>query len=195
MATIKVTIYYLMSKWLVSVFVMIHVLIFHSCNDCTRSNKADIKYLSQNGIPPIFGTDTALYFNRQFTFCFYYNPSKLKPQGESANGDGQVFLSENKDCKVIVSAIRNSLEESIETTFNKTIESGVYHDPNKPITYKVQKENWYVLSGSYKTKIFYSKRILIKDIFYNFYIEYPQNQKEHYSNYLQNLSMYFPSCQ
>jgi hypothetical protein len=117
------------------------------------------------------------YYNSRFGYSIAYPKNILYPQGESENGDGQKFLSKDADASLIVYGSNNVLNESLEDLYFKESRGGMDENPKKIVTYKVLKNNWFVVSGYNSGKVFYQKTILYKDQFISFHFEYPESKK------------------
>lgn len=135
------------------------------------------------------------YCNERFNFCIDY-PSKFIPQGESYNGDGQSFMSE--DNKTAIVAYGNLAVTDVSDNINKVYNTAIIDDN---ITYKILKRNYFIISGYDKNgNIFYRKTVSKKinyfgnentEIFQTLMISYPENQKNVYAEYCQKISKSF----
>lgn len=133
------------------------------------------------------------YFNERFKFCSIYPADYLYPQGESANGDGQTFLSKDGESLMLVSAMF-SIGETIAESFASATQGGYYYNREKIITYKVLKDNWFVVLGKTKGKVFYIKRILDNDSFKTIYFEYPNSELSIFDVIISHVTKQFPKC-
>lgn len=133
------------------------------------------------------------YCNDRFQFCIEY-PKNFTPQGESHNGDGQSFLSEDKKSTLIVSGIMSIVD--VNPTIKEHFEM-VTIDEN--ITYKVLKKDFFIISGYNKNgDIFYQKTLAknfkennkntLPDYYQTLKIVYPKNQSKKYSEYCKKIS-------
>lgn len=120
------------------------------------------------------------YHNKRFGYSISYPKGILYPQGEADNGDGQKFLSKDADASLIVYGLNNGLNQSLEDLYHEESRGGMSDNPKKVVTYRVMKDNWFVISGYNSGKVFYQKTILNKDQFMSFYIEYPESKKKIY---------------
>lgn len=93
------------------------------------------------------------YCNARFSFCVSI-PKDFKGLGESENGDGQGFLSKDRNAKI--STFGNLSIHGIndlETRYKESLNS-------ENITYKFRKANFFIISGIEKNgKVFYIKSI------------------------------------
>ncbi|CAG1022049.1 hypothetical protein DOJK_01402 [Patescibacteria group bacterium] len=131
------------------------------------------------------------YYNERYDYSIDYPKDILFPQGESDNGDGQIFLSKTADAQLSVYANFNALEQSLEEAFREQSRGGQPDDPHKVVTYKMMKEDWFVVSGYREGKVFYQKTILHDDIFKTFLFIYDEDQKDIYDAITKRLAASF----
>jgi len=133
------------------------------------------------------------YQNGRFGYVISYPGGLLLPQGEAENGDGQRFVSKERDVEMLVWGNYNTLDESLESNYQRdTTEKSKVH-PDKRVTYKHLKGNSYVVSGYIGDKIFYQKTIHVDtvDAFLTFYISYPIKKKKKYDSVVSIISKSF----
>lgn len=120
--------------------------------------------------PPTFAGqeyDYRTYANARFKYSISYPADLLIPQGEAENGDGQVFREQNGSTELRVYGSYNALNETLRGRFEQLTrkwENGV--------TYKVLRQDWFVVSAMVNGRIHYQKTILRGDTFKTFEIEY-----------------------
>jgi hypothetical protein len=131
------------------------------------------------------------YQNDRFDYSIDYPKDILFPQGESDNSDGQQFLSKNTDASLVVYGSNNALIQSLEDVYSEESRGGAPENPKKVVTYKVLKNNWFVISGYRAGKIFYQKTIFHNDMFKTFQFEYEKNQKKFYEPITKRLAKSF----
>lgn len=90
----------------------------------------------------------AAYENSRFGFKVRYPQGVLFPQGESANGDGQVFTSRDAAFVLTAWGERKAEGSSVEELFAYESRGLVQPNPNLVVTYKRRKDNWFVVSGT-----------------------------------------------
>jgi hypothetical protein len=134
------------------------------------------------------------YHNQRFDFCVDYPSNFLNPTGESENHDGNTFANANGSSEMRASGIYNALDETIAEAFERATENDKYYDDEKKITYKLQKDNWFVASGTYYESIFYVKSILVEDTFYTLYFEYHSSESGQYDEIIKRTTKDFPGC-
>jgi hypothetical protein len=141
-----------------------------------------------------FGKDASqfkVYVNRRFTYTISYPYDIFIPQGEAANGDGQIFLSKDRRAVMKVYGSNNSLEQSIDDRFAEEFGDQPEGDSERIITYKVVKKDWYVISGIEGDSIFYKKIILKGDVFLTFEISYPKSSKHIFDRIIEHIVQSF----
>src|SRR5262245_19487544 len=131
------------------------------------------------------------YHNPRFGYSIAYPKDILYPQGESDNGDGQKFLSKDADAILIVYGSHNVFDQSLEDLYLEESRGGTHENPRKIVTYKVLKNNWFVISGFNSGKVFYQKTILNNNQFKSFYFEYDKSKKNIYGPITRYISSSF----
>lgn len=112
------------------------------------------------------------YSNGRFSYSISYPTDLFIPQGEADNGDGQKFLSRDGRSEMIVYG-SNALDQSLRDLYNEQLRRDQGADPSKKnVTYKVLRDNWFVISGYEGDRVFYQKTILRRGVFKTFRIEY-----------------------
>ncbi|HJZ79716.1 MAG TPA: hypothetical protein VKD91_05205 [Pyrinomonadaceae bacterium] len=119
------------------------------------------------------------YANARFNYSISY-PSSLVPQGEADNGDGQVFRSHDGAAELRVWGSNNALNQSLAAAYQEAI-SDLQHDGGS-VSYKVMRDNFFVVSGTQGRKIVYQKTLLRGDVFKAFTFTYPANAKGTYDS-------------
>jgi len=130
------------------------------------------------------------YSNARFDYSIAYPANLLYPQGESANGDGQKFLSKDGHAELIVWGSNNALNERLKDVYER--ESGVSSDhPKRVVSYKVLKPEWFVISGREDHRIFYQKTFLKGDVFKSFRIEYSDSDNARFDQIIKRIEKSF----
>jgi len=114
----------------------------------------------------------ARYVNVRFKYAICYPKDLLVPQGESANSDGQKFLS-NDGVELIVYGTNNALNETLKERMSET--QARLAGATGKVTYKVQKANWFVLSGQNGQTVFYVKTLSSHGQFKSFELTYDRS--------------------
>lgn len=131
------------------------------------------------------------YANPRFNYSIEYPSRLLIPRGDAPKGDGQIFASEDLQAQMIIYGTPNVAEQSIKDLFQQEARDVITPKISKRVTYKRQKDNWFVISGYIGPKIFYQKTFLSNDMFKTFYIEYPEDQRGIYDPILSRLGKSF----
>jgi hypothetical protein len=131
------------------------------------------------------------YHNDRFDYSIDYPKDILFPQGESDNGDGQKFLSKDANTSLLVYATHNALDQSLEDAYREQSRGGTAENPKKVVTYKVLKDNWFIVSGYNAGRVFYQKTIVNGDIFKTFVLEYDEEKKQLYDPITKRLASSF----
>lgn len=137
------------------------------------------------------------YSNARYGFSIQYPADLLTEKTYPENGDGIWLRDRSGSVELIPSASLNINASSIKQIYRDAIK-WKEDDKDIEITYKVQKKNWYVLSGyNYrKSSIFYIKYYSTGDILSGFTISYPIRDKRKYNQLINILSKSFrPSPQ
>jgi len=141
---------------------------------------------------PVFAeTIYKMYYNKRFEYSISYPKDILYPQGEADNGDGQKFLSKEGDGILLVYGSHNINDQTIKERYQEESRGKTEESQTKVVSYRVLKDNWFVISGYVSGKIFYQKTILNNDQFKTFYFEYPETKKKRYDPIIKHLSTSF----
>ena len=131
------------------------------------------------------------YHNARFGYSIAYPGDILHPQGESDNGDGQKLVSKNAEASLLVYGSNNALNQSLQELYLEESRRGRDDNQTKIVTYKVLKNNWFVISGYNHRNIFYQKTILNNNQFKSFYFEYPESKRKIYDPITNHLARSF----
>lgn len=131
------------------------------------------------------------YHNNRFNYSISYPAGVLYPQGEADNGDGQKFLSKDAEVVLIVFGSNNALGQTIKDMYAEASRGGTTDHPKRVITYKTLKNNWFVVSGYEKKKVFYQKTFLIGGVETTMRIEYPERRKRVFDNVTAKIARSF----
>jgi len=137
------------------------------------------------------------YCNDRFGFCIQF-PAGFIGQGEAGNGDGQTFLSKDKQSEIL--AYGELAVEEMSENLTAVYERATSH---LNVSYKVVKPDWFVISDLNKEgKIVYRKTVKKKMryegddeenpfIYQTLIISYPKSQQKIYDNYCGVISKSF----
>lgn len=135
--------------------------------------------------------DNALtrYCNARYSFCIQY-PRSFQAQGESANGDGQVFRSQDGQAEV---RAYGALE--VEDLRGNLMQEYALVTGDLRVSYKVVKPDWFIVSGIDKDgNISYRKTVRKKIrymgdetpatwVYQTLMVTYPETQQKLYDGY------------
>ncbi|MEK6783353.1 MAG: hypothetical protein AABY93_16750 [Bacteroidota bacterium] len=126
------------------------------------------------------------YCNQKFGFCLDYPSEILYPQGESDNGDGQVFKSKDADNTMWVyrdvrNYVNSEIHYTIEDVYNEDSRGNNPDKPQRVITFQKLGEDYFVVSGYNAGNIFYQKTILTNGEFITCLLEYKERDNEVYT--------------
>jgi len=108
------------------------------------------------------------YTNARFKYSISYPADLLIPQGEAENGDGQVFKEkDSSSVEMRVYGSHNALNETLRDRYEELARAW-----GKGVTYKVIRQDWFVVSAMVNGKIHYQKTFLRGETFKTFEIEY-----------------------
>ena len=142
---------------------------FKLYRETTATNNSDITFNS--------------YQNSRFNYTITY-PSFLTQSQESENGDGCKFYMDD-NTYLVVSGAYNALDESIVSRY--------YKCKSKPVTYSMQKDNWFVISDyTSNGNIFYTKTVLQNGVFFTATFYYPAKDKDKYNPVIKKIFTNFP---
>jgi hypothetical protein len=119
------------------------------------------------------------YSNVRFHYAICYPGNLLQPQGESENGDGQIFRGED-GARLSVYGRNNALNEKLSDVFAETQSRLVGRSGR--VTYKLLKSTWFVVTGLNGPIIFYVKTIYSDGQFKSFQLIYNRS----------SAAVYFP---
>lgn len=131
------------------------------------------------------------YLNARFSYEVLYADGLLIPQGEADNGDGQRFLSRDRDVELRVWGSHNVFDETLESRYLNDSERDDKENSEFLVTYKRRSGNWFVVSGVKDDQVFYQKTLLMNNVFLTYYIVYPFAQKQMWDTINANMSKSF----
>ncbi len=110
------------------------------------------------------------YCNARYAYCISYPSQILIPQGESDNGDGQFFLSDDQKQKLSVWGEMNIFDESLKEKM-ETVKSEIENIKSEI------NETYFVIKGTKGDKEYYRLTMIIPDGFVSFVLEYTENKE------------------
>lgn len=122
----------------------------------------------------VHGQTYRTYSNARFGYSISYPSKLLTPQGESENGDGQIFLGSGVEMRVFGSNLL--LNETLSAEYR-----AILREKGSSVSYRVVKRSFFVVSGKENGRIFYQKTIETADgAFITFMIEYEESKRKTY---------------
>jgi len=105
------------------------------------------------------------YCNGRFGYCIEYMAGVFNPQPESDNGDGRIFTSSNDEETLRVYGALNLDAEGYNIPLEKKfkMDQATY---GSSISYKKLGNDFFVISGEKKGKLYYQKTIGTPESFY-----------------------------
>jgi hypothetical protein len=126
------------------------------------------------------------YANARFHYSIAYRADLLEPQGEAQNGDGQAFRAADGRAEMRVWGAHNVARQSLRSAFNNTV-----NEFGAQVTYKVMRQDWFVVTALVNGKILYRKTMLRRGIFKTFEINYVSSQRSTYDPVTARISKSF----
>ena len=113
------------------------------------------------------------YGNARFGYSISYPSDLLTPQGESDNGDGQIFSGTGGAAEMRVFGSNMLLKGSLLKEYN-----AIVSEHGSGVAYKTYRINFFVVSALNDGKIFYQKTIAKPNgSFITFMIEYDESKR------------------
>jgi hypothetical protein len=124
------------------------------------------------------GGNYKTYGNGRYGYSISYPEDILVPQGESDNGDGQRFVSNDGSAVLLVYGSNNVLEQSLKAVYLEVVKRSPAARSTSTVTYKAVGKDWFVVSGHEGGRVFYQKTMLKGGVLKTFRIEYDDAQKQ-----------------
>src|ERR1035437_5708915 len=119
-------------------------------------------------------TGPADYVNARFGYTVRY-PFGFRALGESANGDGQEFVSLDGTASLKVWGEDNTLHQSLDEHLHQHV--GLYQ---MNVTYMRRGKDFYILSGTSGDNILYQRATLKNNVFWVLLLTYKQHDRRQY---------------
>jgi hypothetical protein len=139
--------------------------------------------------PKVAGSGLANYTNSRFGFRLTYPQETLYPQGESANGDGQVFASADGTLRVTAWGERRDSQESIAEIFAHESRGLAGANRDLVVTYKRQKDNWFVVSGTSGAEGVYRRTLLTPDYIARYEVRWNSVETERWRPTMESIRL------
>ncbi len=124
------------------------------------------------------------YTNTRYSYSICYPENIFVPQGETVSRDGQLFLAPD-GAELRVYANFNIFSNTIKDEFRDSVSK---ESKKGTVTLKLQKENWFVVSGKTGGDIFYRKTILEKGQYITFRAVYPASARAVYGDVVKTVN-------
>ena len=125
------------------------------------------------------------YVNEKFGFEVEYPKNLLIAQGESANGYGQVFESQDKAAVLRTYAKFNTSDIPLEKSFERA-QNGKVTEKNID-----EKTGTFMVTGVHGGTVYYIKTYLIDDVYIVYEFRYPEDKKDYYGPINEAMSQSF----
>lgn len=135
--------------------------------------------------------EVGIYCNSRFSYSINFPKNILYPQNESDSRDGLEMMSKDAKAVLFIYGMHNAMEESLLDKFQEESAGGSQKNPKKVVSYKLMKDDWFVVSGYESGNIFYSKTFLIDEQFKTFSFRYPESQRNVYDSVTKLLAKTF----
>ncbi|MGY2837489.1 hypothetical protein [Thermostichus sp. OS-CIW-29] len=126
------------------------------------------------------------YLNARFGYRIDY-PADFIPQGESDNGDGQVFLGQD-GAELRVWGGYNIFQETPASALQEELRRS--RENQRQVTYQTVGRDFFVVSGyeDFGQRIFYLKKIVRPSLQAGFEFVYPANRRDRYDRDVEAIS-------
>jgi hypothetical protein len=126
------------------------------------------------------------YLNARFGYRIDY-PADFIPQGESDNGDGQVFLGQD-GAELRVWGGYNIFQETPASALQEELRRS--RENQRQVTYQTVGRDFFVVSGyeDFGQQIFYLKKIVRPSLQAGFEFVYPANRRDRYDRDVEAIS-------
>lgn len=132
---------------------------------------------------------SAVYKNSRFGFIVRYPKNTLFPQGESDNGDGQVFVSGDGTFFLTVWGEINANNNSIKDMFEYESRGLVGQNKKMVVTYKRLKNNWFVVSGTEDSVGIYRRVHVNSNHIARIEMRWPNNHVDRWRSTIEKISI------
>jgi hypothetical protein len=165
------------------VFLILFVILFNFASYSNAENISCQKNVKTNNTEKI---KTVKYVNSKIGYSIKYPSKTLHPQGESENTNGREFVTEDEEAILIVSGIENELNLTIKEDYDLTLNTETESCPDKNITKKMLRRNYYIIYGSCLDEFLFVKKVILnKNKFKTFYFAYSKKYKLRYEPFVQ----------
>jgi hypothetical protein len=132
-----------------------------------------------------------VYHNKRLHYSISYPPNLLSPQGESADGSSQRFVSKDSRALLIITGTPGRSTADLRELYERQSRGATPENPTRVVTYKVKKDDWFVVSGYEQGRIWYEKTIATSSILISFRLEYDESQKQLFDSVVGTMAKSF----
>ena len=123
------------------------------------------------------------YKNSRYGFSVKYPAKVFTSSNTSDNGDGIALSGSNISASVF--GINNVFHESLDERYEDTLNT------YSGISYKVKKDNFYIISGTDRGEIYYMKEYVGRESINTLLIKYPSSKKKNFDAAVTELANSF----
>lgn len=120
------------------------------------------------------------YYNERFEYKVYY-PNFMKREEEPMNGGGLSFTY--REVTLSTYGYYDFTEGDVDEMYKTASENA---------TYKFKKQNFFIVSGVRSNLIFYSKYVLLNDVWFVLELSYPPKYKEYMNPLINHVQSFNP---
>jgi hypothetical protein len=120
------------------------------------------------------------YQNKRIGYSISYPVNLLSPQAESADGTSQRFVSRDGRALLVATGATGRSTADLRDLYERQSRGATPENPTRVVTYRVKRENWFVVSGYEQSRIWYEKTIASGDTLATFRLEYDEAQRQLY---------------
>ena len=128
----------------------------------------------QAGAIPVY----QVHDNKRLQFSISYPVNLLSLHGEAADGLSQRFVSRDGRALLILSGAPGRSTADLPELYLRQSLGANPEKPTRVVTYKIKKENWFVVSGFEQSRIWYEKTIGSSNTVVSFRLEYEESQRQ-----------------
>lgn len=128
----------------------------------------------QAGAIPVY----QVHYNKRLRFSISYPVNLLSLHGESADGLSQRFVSRDGRVLLILSGAPGRSTVDLAELYARRSLADTPEKPTRVVTYKVKKDDWFVVSGYEQSRIWYEKAIGSSNTVVSFRLEYEESQRQ-----------------
>jgi hypothetical protein len=121
-----------------------------------------------------------LYRNARAGYSLSYPSNLLAPQAESVDGTSRRFVSRDGRALLVATAATGRSAADLGELFERQSRGASADSPMRVVTYRVRRDDWFVVSGYEQSRIWYEKTIAAGGTLASFRLEYDEAQRKIY---------------